>query len=506
MINASKRPVGPSLRHLLFIIPPLVRNTAYGVTRSPVVRLFSIDFSRSTFPIMNINSGNDASALPSQLAERTGSSLQSLHNKEVEDLRALIAQLLIQLESLQQHQNSERTRETHEARLRDANAHLVLATFSAQDKQASAEASMQRQTNFLSMLAHELRNPLQPITYANTLLGKLADASPELPRLQGIIERQVRHMTRLIDDLLDASRISNGKISLDKSILSLADIIAVAAEASQPLIEGRQQQLRIVLPPAQVMIEGDCVRLAQVFSNLLNNASKFSPESEVIELTAQLAGQTVHISVRDNGMGIAPELQPFIFDLFTQGMQSLDRAQGGLGIGLTVVRSLVEMHGGTVRGTSDGIGLGSTFTVLLPLNTSTGEIPSLLRPLVPNFSPLQILLVEDNLDAAETLSLLLKLHGHEVRQCHDGTDAVEMAQADRYDLVICDIGLPGVDGFTVVERIRAALPGKPPFFIATSGYNQPQDRERAIRSGFDHYLVKPVSIEILLALIELHVH
>jgi signal transduction histidine kinase len=455
---------------------------------------------------MNDNAEPDTTATSPPPADRDGQYLQALHNKELGDLRALISQLLMQLECLQQQQDSAQTQESHVAQLREANEHLVLATFSAQDKQANAEASMQRQTNFLSMLAHELRNPLQPIAYANNLLGKLVGNHPELPRLQAIIERQTIHMTRLIDDLLDASRISGGKIGLDKSTLQLADIVALAAESSQPKIEGRQQQLKIVLPSAPVYIYGDRMRLVQAFSNLLNNASKFSPEQEVIELSAQVVGKMVQISVRDHGMGIAAELQPFIFDLFTQGLQSLDRAQGGLGIGLTLVRSLVEMHGGTVRVLSDGLGLGSTFTVLLPLSTAFAVTPALPLPPLPSPRPLQILLVEDNLDAAETLRLLLELSGHAVTQCHNGLKAVELALALHYDLVICDIGLPGLDGFTVVERIRAALPGKPPFFIATSGYNQPQDRARAIRSGFDHYLVKPVAIDMLLALIELRVH
>jgi signal transduction histidine kinase len=455
---------------------------------------------------MNDNAEPDTTAISPSPADRDDQYLQALHDKELADLRALIAQLLVQLEFLQQQHDSAQTLESHVIQLREANEHLVLATFSAQDKQASAEASMQRQTNFLSMLAHELRNPLQPIAYATTLLGKLAGDTPELPRLQAIIERQLSHMTRLIDDLLDASRISSGKIGLDKSTLLLADIVGLAVEASQPQINARQQQLKLVLPPVPVHIYGDRMRLAQAFSNLLNNASKFSPEYEVIVLSAQVVGKMVQIAVRDQGMGIVSELQPFIFDLFTQGLQSLDRAQGGLGIGLTLVRSLVEMHGGTVRVHSDGIGLGSTFTVLLPLSAAAAMAPAMPLPPLPSPRPLQILLVEDNLDAAETLSLLLKLGGHEVLQCHDGTKAVDLALARHYDLVICDIGLPGLDGFTVVERIRAALSDEPPFFIATSGYNQPQDRARAIRSGFDHYLVKPVAIDMLLALIELHVH
>ena len=455
---------------------------------------------------MNDNAEPEATGVAPAPAGRDGQYLQALHDKELGDLRALIAQLLLQLEALQQRNASAQTTERHVMQLREANAHLVLATFNAQDKQASAEASMRRQTEFLSMLAHELRNPLQPIAFASTLLAKLAGGDPELPRLHAIIERQTGHMTRLIDDLLDASRISSGKIGLDKSTLLLADIVALAAEGSQPRLEARQQRLTITQPAGEVPLYGDRVRLAQVFANLLNNASKFSPEYEAIALEAHVVGNMVRIAVRDHGMGMAPELQPFIFDLFTQGLQSLDRAQGGLGIGLTLVRSLVEMHGGTVRAHSDGIGQGSTFTVLLPLGAAASAPAALPLPPLPTPTRRRILLVEDNLDAAATLALLLELGGHTVEQCHDGADGVRRGLAGQYDLVLCDIGLPGLDGFTVAERIRAGVTGKMPFFIATSGYNQPQDRARAIRCGFDHYLVKPVAIDMLLALIELHVH
>lgn len=450
---------------------------------------------------MNDNAESDTPGAAAMPADR-----EALRDQEIGDLRGLIAQLLRQLELMQAQHASAQTRDSHVTRLREANEHLVLATFSAQDKQASAEASMQRQTDFLSMLAHELRNPLQPIAYANSLLGKLSGADPELPRLHAIIERQLGDMARLIDDLLDASRISSGKIGLDKSMLQLADIVALAAETSQPRLDGRRQQLRMTLPAAPIWIYGDRLRLAQVFANLLNNASQFSPEGEVFVLTAQVVGQMVSIAVRDHGIGMDPELQPFIFDLFTQGLQSLDRAQGGLGIGLALVRSLVELHGGTTLAHSAGIGQGSTFTVLLPVSAAAATAPALALPPLPSARPLHILLVEDNVDAAVTLGLLLELGGHTVEQCHHGADALARALASHHDLVICDIGLPGLDGFGVVEGIRAGLPGKPPCFIATSGYDQPQDRARASRSGFDHYLVKPVSINMLLALIELHVH
>ncbi|GEM_PF-6396148 len=322
---------------------------------------------------MNDNVQSDTPAAPESGGAQLAL-LQAAHTKELAALREINAQLMAQQALLKLQRTQEQT--SHTLWLREANEHLVLATFSAQDKQASAEERMQRQTNFLSMLAHELRNPLQPIAYANALLGKLAGSSPEMPRLNAIIERQMGHMTRLIDDLLDASRISSGKMGLYKSTLALADIIALAAESSQPLIDARQQQLTMTLPPYSILVHGDRMRLAQVVSNLLNNASKFSPESGSITLTAQVVDGMAQIAVRDQGIGIAADLQPFIFDLFTQGKQSLERAQGGLGIGLTLVRSLVDMHGGTVQVRSEGAGTGSTFTVRLPLSAEVLAMPA----------------------------------------------------------------------------------------------------------------------------------
>lgn len=453
---------------------------------------------------MNDQTEPDISGAPPAPAGRDGPYLQALHDKEIGDLRALVAQLLLQLEALQLRDAGAKTGDGPVTPLRGTGVERAMDTFDTDGRQARAGTPMQRQTDFLSMLAHELRNPLQPIANASSLLAKQAGNDPEQLRLHAIIGRQMGQMTRLIDDLLDASRISSGKIGLDKLPLLLADIVALAAEGSAPRLEARHQRLRLAQPDGEVRLYGDLVRLAQVFTNLLNNASKFSPEYEEVALEAQVVGNMVRIAVRDHGMGMAPELQPFIFDLFTQGLQSLDRAQGGLGIGLTLVRSLVEMHGGTVHAHSAGIGQGSTFTVLLPLSVEVAATPPPPQPL-PSPRSLRVLLVEDNTDAANTLAQLLEQGGHAVDQCHDGLEGVAQALRRHYDLVICDIGLPGLDGFTVVERIRAGVAGKMPFFIATSGYNQAQDRARASRSGFDHYLVKPVAIDMLLALMALHV-
>lgn len=442
--------------------------------------------------------------------ERDFFQLQALHDKEVADLRAVVAQLMQQVEFLDQRQADQHVLQTQVAQLREANGNLVQATFGAQDRQASAEHAAHRQTDFLAKLAHELRNPLQPIVHAHALLENLCADQPEVSKLQAVIGRQAGHLTRLVNDLLDASRVSSGKITLDQRTLSLQEVLAVAIEGSQGLFNGRHQYLDTRLPQEDVRLHGDPVRLAQVFTNLLHNASKFSPENETITLFSHVQGKTVQVTVRDRGMGIAAELQPFIFDMFTQGLRALDRAQGGLGLGLTLVRTLVELHGGTVQASSAGVGLGSEFTVLLPLDMDRAPQPQAHRPAATSKRAGRILLVEDNLDANETLRHLLELHGHYVTPRYDGITAVASATALHYDLIICDLGLPGMDGYAVAERIRAkpegAVPSPAPYVIAMSGYNQPQDRARAMRSGFNHYLVKPLDIDVLLALIALHIH
>jgi signal transduction histidine kinase len=288
-------------------------------------------------------------------------------DQEAEQLRERTADLLTQVAELRKATKSKDALEDLVLQLRDANQNLVIATVGAQDMQASAEAANRRQVEFLSMLAHELRNPLVPIALAAELLGKIATAHPQLPKLHGIIQRQVGNMAHLVGDLLDASRLSSGKIALHRRALQLSEIIDSAVETSQPLIEKRYQKLTIALPAEPIFIDGDPVRLMQVFSNLLINATKFTPQYEQITVSARLLGNMVAVSVKDNGVGIDADFQPFIFDLFTQGPRSLDRSQGGLGIGLSLVRTISEMHGGAVTVCSDGVGCGSEFIVTLPV-------------------------------------------------------------------------------------------------------------------------------------------
>ena len=387
-------------------------------------------------------------------------------------------------------------------RLREANQSLVIASLHAQDLQDQAEASIELQKEFLAMLAHELRNPLAPIAMAVGMLEKITPAHPQLPYIQQVIARQIGHITRLLEDLLDASRVTSGKINLRKSLLLLSDVVHSAVEISQPSLDKKRQQLIVDLPSLPVVIEGDAVRLAQVFSNLLINASKYSSEHQPITLSARMGdGGTLAVCVRDEGVGIEPEIQLLVFNLFTQAPQTLDRSEGGLGIGLSMVRALVEMHGGTVSVHSEGLGLGSEFIVLLPVS---GEaVPPEAVPALPSEAvrPCRILVIEDNVDANETLSFCLKADGHTVESAFDGPTGLAMAKAGGYDIVVCDIGLPGMDGYEVLRQMRLLHMTPEPGYIAMTGYDQQNQSPRAGQPGFDHYLVKPVSIAVLQAVI-----
>ncbi|MDB5932943.1 MAG: hybrid sensor histidine kinase/response regulator [Massilia sp.] len=433
----------------------------------------------------------------------TAPSLQALHDQEVAVLRATISQLLAMLEAHASETDKAAGLETLVLQLQNANQHLVLATFGAQDRQAEAEAANLRQTEFLSMLAHELRNPLQPMAMANDLLADITGLHPTIASVHGVYKRQVTHMVRLVDDLLDASRVSSGKINLQLAPVLLSDIIDDAVETSRAGIERRYQQLQVRLPAAALVIEGDQVRLAQVFSNLLINASKFTHEYGHLEVSAKRVGNTVEIAVSDDGAGIQPELQPFIFDLFTQGFRSLERAQGGLGIGLSLVRTISQMHGGTVSVSSAGSAQGSTFVVTLPLSTQS-EQRSGAPAQVPVAAPCKILLIEDNLDGNDVMTMLLERDGHSVTSCFDGPSGLRAGLSQSYDVVLCDIGLPGMDGYQVVAALRAALGAPLPCFVATTGYSGTDQPDRAGAAGFDHYLVKPVSLPALTGIIAAH--
>jgi signal transduction histidine kinase/CheY-like chemotaxis protein len=387
------------------------------------------------------------------------------------------------------------------AQLREANQNLVLAAVSAQTRRDDAEDANRRQNEFVAMLAHELRNPLAPIGMAAALLARTPDVTPQMLGFAQVIARQVTHMTHLLDDLLDASRISSGKITLSPEPVLLSEVLEQGLETIGPRIRERNQSLSVHLPAQAAVLHGDKVRLGQVFTNLLGNASKYTPEGGRIAIRASLEGDQVVVTISDNGIGIAAELLPHVFDLFTQGPRSLARSEGGLGVGLHVVRNLVDMHGGKVEVRSSGLGTGSAFTVTLPVSEEPLPSHAAARAPVRHGQPLAVLLIEDNVDACETLRQLLAIEGHHVRMAHDGNTGLAAAMADKYDVVVCDIGLPGLDGLELIKHLRSSVHGRRPFAIAVSGYCQPEDRSRALEAGFDHYCVKPVSPETLLALL-----
>ena len=331
-----------------------------------------------------------------------------------------------------------------------------------------------RQRNdFLSMLAHELRNPLAPISNAVQLLSLPGSSEKGLHWACEVIDRQVRQMVRLVDDLLDISRITHGKIRLQHEPIELPTIMAHAVEASRPLIDARRHQLAVSLPPLPLWVSGDRTRLAQVITNLLNNAAKYMAEGGQIWLSARQEGGQAILSVRDMGIGIPPHMLSEVFELFSQVNQSLDRSQGGLGIGLTLVRQLVELHGGQVTAASPGVGLGSEFTVRLPvLEVQQSPDPRPREFSAPYQPSTKILVVDDNGDSADSLAKLLRLSGHKVQVAYDGPSGLEAAQTLLPDVVLLDIGLPGMDGYAVAQRLRELESMKETLLIAISGYLQ----------------------------------
>ena len=360
-----------------------------------------------------------------------------------------------------------------------------------------------RKDEFLATLAHELRNPLAPIRNGLQVM-RLAGGEKEMAeRARTMMERQLTQLVRLVDDLMDVSRISRGKIELRKERLPLSTMLTSAVETSRPLIEKMGHELAISLPPQPVMIDADLTRLAQVFSNLLNNAAKYSEPCGHIWLRAEHLGGEVIVSVRDAGIGIAADQLPHIFEMFTQTESALEKAQGGLGIGLTLVKRLVEMHGGSVAAKSDGPGRGSEFTVRLPVavETSASEPQGVEEESAIAPSKLRILIVDDNRDAAESLTMMLEILGNEIRTAYDGEEAVRAALEFQPDVILLDIGLPKLNGYEACRRIRRQQGGKNAVIIAQTGWGQEEDRERTHQAGFDQHLVKPIDPSVLMAIL-----
>jgi signal transduction histidine kinase len=369
--------------------------------------------------------------------------------------------------------------------------------------QALREAD-RRKDEFLAMLAHELRNPLAPIRNAVEIL-RISEDRAVRERARELVGRQVQHLSRLVDDLLEVSRITQRKVVLKRGIVLLSAVMDAAVEVVRGTLEAQAHTLRLAIPGEPLWIDVDAVRLSQVIGNLLHNAAKFTPRGGEIALEARWDAQVLEIEVRDNGVGIGEEMLPGVFDLFSQADRSLERAQGGLGIGLSLVKGLVEMHGGSVEANSDGAGKGSSFIVRLPLEKLRARAP--LAPQVPARTrsvpaTRRILVVEDNADTAESMMMLLSGLGHDVTIVNDGNEAVGVARDFRPDVILLDIGLPGMDGYSLARILRAAPETSAARLIAVSGYGQDKDRQRSAAAGFDLHLVKPVEPTKLAAAIE----
>jgi signal transduction histidine kinase len=365
-----------------------------------------------------------------------------------------------------------------------------------------------RKDEFLAMLAHELRNPLAPIRNALHILRLAENNSERTRRTYDLMERQIEHLIRLVDDLLDVSRITRGKINMQKARVDLASVVARAVESSRPAILERGHTLEVALPKEPVAVTADPVRLAQVIWNLLNNAAKYTPEGGRIWLTAAAEEGEAVIRVRDTGVGIPTEMLPKVFDLFTQVDRAIDRSLGGLGIGLTLVRRLTELHGGTVEAFSGGAGQGSEFVVRLP----QAPEEKLAHPIVgqgekdalAGAAPVarrRLLVVDDNKDSADSLAMLLRLLGNDVDTAHDGEQALQAVAAYRPDAVLLDIGLPGMSGYDVARAVRVRPELGQPVLIALTGFGSEEDRRQSRESGFNAHLVKPVELTALQALL-----
>jgi PAS domain S-box-containing protein len=380
---------------------------------------------------------------------------------------------------------------------------LVNAATDVTAQRASEEALRRAdrlKDEFLALLSHELRNPLTPILTSARLLERQVDA--EGRQDVDVIVRQVKHLVRLVDDLLDISRVARGAVTLSKTRLDLGTVVSRAVQETSPLFEKRSHRLEVSIPATGLEVEGDAVRLTQVVDNLLTNAARYTPPGGVVTVTGAREDDSVVLRVRDTGVGIDAALLPDLFDTFTQGTRGPDRTEGGLGIGLSLVRTLTELHGGTATVHSDGPGKGSEFSIRLPSaapSSATGSVLSDSAKHDATSPTARVLLVDDHNDVVEGLSRLLSVLGYDVRAAQNPIDALELAEAFRPQIAILDIGLPTMDGYALARELRARLSDAPPTLIALSGYGQPQDRHRSDASGFAVHLVKPVDVDELVA-------
>jgi signal transduction histidine kinase len=391
-----------------------------------------------------------------------------------------------------------------EQRVAERTKELEASAVRLRESEAQLQETDRRKDEFLAMLGHELRNPLAPIQAAAKLLRMENLAQSHHERALDLVDRQVEHLVRLIDDLLDVSRITRGAITLRREVLNLADVVGRAIETNRPLIDAKRHSLVVELPNQPVNVDGDVTRLTQVVGNLVHNAAKYTDDGGEIRVQVEASRAEAVIRVRDTGVGIPSDMLLRVFDLFTQVERPLNRKQGGLGVGLAMVRRLVEMHGGTVSARSDGIGRGTEMIVRLPLHTEVDvgqrkrrtKDETLLQTIGR-----RIMVVDDNRDAADSIALLLEVAGHEVRTAYDGPDALNLAAVFKPEVVILDLGLPSMDGFEIARQIEGQSWGKDIALVALTGWGQKEDYRKTTDAGFDAHLVKPVAPEELLKIL-----
>ena len=361
-----------------------------------------------------------------------------------------------------------------------------------------------RKDEFMALLAHELRNLLAPIRYATVAARKSEPLGAQQSNAMAVIERQAAHMSRLLDDLLDVSRITHGTLDLKRSVTELTVVIGSAIEAARPILDAKQHTLELKLPKQAVRLNGDPVRLSQVFSNLLINAAKYTHSGGHIEIRAEQISDAIVVTVRDNGIGISSEMLPKIFKMFTQDPEVLGSAEGGLGIGLALVQGIVSLHDGHIKAMSNGAGTGSEFIVHLPIGVLSG---SETHPIYDIVAPagstgLRVLIVDDNKDVADTCSALVEFSGHQVKTAYTGRQALELAAAFVPNVILADISLPDIDGYKLARQIRANPWGRAVVLIAITGWGHDEDKRRALQAGFDDHLTKPIAAEMLEALLQ----
>jgi signal transduction histidine kinase len=416
------------------------------------------------------------------------------------------ANLTLQAEKTSELESLNATLQRANRELEDTNRSLQKEVAERTRAEQALQEADRNKDEFLAMLAHELRNPLAPIHNALQLM-RMKVPAPQLQWAQDVIQRQLAYLTRLVDDLLDVSRITRGKITLTREPVEIATLITRAVETVAPLMQEREHELTLHIAPDSLRVDGDSTRLTQTLANVLGNAAKYTDRGGHVELRCERQGPEAVIRVRDNGIGIPPELLPRIFDLFTQLDRRSDHPSSGLGIGLALVRRLVEMHGGSVSARSEGVGAGSEFEIRLPLlmeKVEPGERGESAPRDGPADAPMarrRILLADDNADALESLATVLRMHGHEVFSAANGAAALETAARHVPEVALLDIGMPVIDGYEVARRIRAQEWGKAVTLVALTGWGQESDRRRSREAGFDRHLVKPLDLDKLSALL-----